>query len=550
MRGHWLAGLLAVVALLPGHPAEAADKHWDWSGFYVGGHLGSFTGTTNFSNPEGPSIFGDVVTTPGFMVGLQGGYNWLFQPQWLAGVEGTASVLAAQGHNTCFQASYTFVGSDCYSMPRQLLTLAGRLGYLPQPGSRTMFFGKAGVAWMHSDVSASPNNSGFPGFTTGGDPNVTGDPIVTSISSWGWTVGAGMEYALGPRWAASVEYDYLRLNGGSIETPQTISSNSTGHLTTMPGGGVAGISQDMHLFRLGLNYRLDGDRSKEPSDQAADETSWQPHWEFEGGARYWFSWGNFQSSNGGPTTLVSRLPYNNMEGHSGELFARLDAPFNVFVKGLIGGGGISNGNMYDEDWGLGSNLADQPTGYEVTVSGVNGSFNYFTFDVGYDLMRGADHKVGLFVGYNRYQTVMNTLGCMQLVAPDSGVCAPNIPSDVNGISEMDTWHSLRLGTSAQVVMWDRVKIDADVAFLPYVYVDGLDIHRLRNLFFPVTGTGNGVQAELMLSYRVTDALSIGLGGRYWAMWTTNANQPTQPTNFLTLSTDRYGVLAQAAYKFN
>ncbi len=535
-------------------PAAAADKNWDWSGFYFGGHLGGFTGTTTFSNPEGPSIYGDDVTTPGFMAGLQGGYNWLFRPQWLAGIEGSASLLSSQGHNTCFQSSTTFVGSDCKAMPRELVTLAGRLGYLPQPGSRTMIFGKAGVAWMHTDVSANPNNTGFPGFSLSGDPNVAGDPIVTSISLWGWTVGGGLEYALGPRWAASAEYDYVRFSGGRIETPQTISADNAGQVTTMPGGGIAGISQDMHVFRLGLNYRLDGARTDtsadDPAGTASGEHAWQPNWEFEGGARYWFSWGNFQSSNGTPTMLVSRLPYNNMEGHSGEIYARLDSPFDVFVKGLAGGGGISNGTMYDEDWGLSNQLALEPTGYEITQSGVNGSFNYFTFDVGYNVMRGADHKVGLFIGYNRYQAVMNTLGCQQLVAPDSGVCSPNISSDVNGISEIDTWHSLRLGVATDLIAWKRVKIATDIAYLPYVYVDGLDIHRLRNLYFPVTGTGQGVQAEILLSYSITQALSVGLGARYWAMWTTNASQTTDPGNFLTLSTDRYGVLVQAAYKFN
>jgi hypothetical protein len=289
-------------------------------------------------------------------------------------------------------------------------------------------------------------------------------------------------------------------------------------------------------------------------DSAADSPStgapWVAGWEFEGGARYWYSWGNFQSSNGSATSLVSRLPYNNMEGHSGELFARLDSPIGIFLKGFVGGGGISHGTMYDEDWGLGTDLAAEATGYEITQSGINGSFNYMTADIGYNIMRGPDHKVGLFVGYNRYQVVMNTLGCAQMVAPGSGVCFPNIPSNVNAISEIDTWQSLRVGGSAEVQLTDRLKVGADIAYLPYVHVDGLDIHRLRDLYFPVTGTGNGVQAEIMLSYRLFDAVSLGIGGRYWAMWTTSARQVDAPTNIMTLSADRYGMFVQASYKFN
>jgi opacity protein-like surface antigen len=538
-----------LLALLFNGPALAADPTWNWSGFYLGGHAGGFTGTTNFSNPLGPSIFGDDVTTPGFLAGLQLGYNQQLAPQWVAGAELNGSILSSQGQNTCLQPSITLVGANCRSLPREIATLTGRLGYLLEPNGRTMIFGRGGVAWMRTQIDVNPNSSGSSGFTLTGDPNETGEPLTQSLGVWGWTVGAGVEYAIAPKWSLNLSYDYLRFNGFSVGTPQTVEIASSGNVTTVPGGNVSNGTQSLHIARIGLNYHWGGmARASEPAD--SPQVAWVPGWEFEGGARYWYSWGNFQSSNGGPNSLVSRLPYNNMEGHSGELFARLDSPFGVFVKALAGGGGISHGTMYDEDWGLDNQLAAEPTGYEITVSGINGSFNYFTGDIGYNVLRGPDHKVGLFVGYNRYQTVMNTLGCAQMVAPGSGVCFPNIPSNVNAISEIDTWHSLRVGASAELQLADRLKVSADIAYLPYVRVDGLDNHRLRDLYFPATGTGNGVQGEIMLSYRVFDAASIGIGGRYWSMWTTNAYQTDQPSNVMSLSTDRYGVIVQASYKFN
>jgi len=48
---------------------------------------------------------------------------------------------------------------------------------------------------------------------------------------------------------------------------------------------------------------------------------------------------------------------------------------------------------------------------------------------------------------------------------------------------------------------------------------------------------------------VTDALSLGLGARYWAMWTTNAVQTDLATNLFTINTERYGLFAQASWKF-
>ena len=63
-------------ALMPGTLAVATDlplppplPTWTWSGFYVGGQIGAFGGTSTFSDPYGPSVFGDKVNTSGFLAG-------------------------------------------------------------------------------------------------------------------------------------------------------------------------------------------------------------------------------------------------------------------------------------------------------------------------------------------------------------------------------------------------------------------------------------------------------------------------------------------------
>jgi hypothetical protein len=38
-----------------------------------------------------------------------------------------------------------------------------------------------------------------------------------------------------------------------------------------------------------------------------------------------------------PTLNISRLTWDNLTGNSGELFARIDSPWNIFVKGFVGG---------------------------------------------------------------------------------------------------------------------------------------------------------------------------------------------------------------------
>jgi opacity protein-like surface antigen/outer membrane protease len=554
MHQAFKAGVGVCVALIWCGPAGAVDGPVDWSGFYLGAHVGAFTGTSAFSNPAGSSLYGDAVTTPGFAGGLQAGYNWLAAPQWVLGVEAEGSILSAQGNNTCLQSTPNIIGSNCKATPRETLTFAGRVGYLPSPGGRTMLFAKGGGAWLRSDLSVNPNNAfgpigGFTGALTG-DPAVQNAPSTQSASTWGWTVGAGVEYALAANWSLKMEYDYLRFANATVNTPATISVTPGGAVTGIPGMGATSVAQDLHFVKLGLNYRWGGASRPTSGDGPADSAAAQalsPGWEFELGGRYWYSWAKYQGANGAThDVLVSRLTYDHMPGHSGEVFGRLDSPFNVFAKGFVGGGVISGGTMVDEDWGHGG---AEPESYSNTQSGLSGSFSYLTADLGYNLLRAPDHKVGAFVGYNRYQISMDAHGCAQTV-PIAGTCSPAIPSDVNGISETDTWHSLRVGVSGEARVTERLRVTGDIAYLPYTWVQALDTHWLRGpLYFPVQGNGQGVQAELFLSYQATEALSIGIGGRYWAMWTTNAYQTDNAGNAFTINTERYGVLVQASWKF-
>lgn len=537
----------SAAALLASAQALAADPS-PWTGFYLGGHVGMLTGSAHFSDPAGATLYGNDVTTPGFAGGLQGGYNWQLDSRWVTGVEAAGSILSTQGNNTCLQSSAFVIASNCKSTPREVATFTGRLGYLTEPNGRTMIFGRGGAAWMRGDYSANPNNSDFPAaVTTTGDPVEQGHPSTMSASTWGWTIGAGVEHALSPRWSVVASYDYLRFGGASLTTPQTISAAPDGTVTSVPGGGSSAITQDMHLVKLGLNYRWGGPRAATAEESPPPPEAWAPGWEFDVGTRYWYSFGKYQGANGQPNILISRLTYDHMTGHSGEVFARLDSPFNVFIKGMIGAGGLSGGTMVDEDWGLDN--AGAPESYSNTTSHATGTLNYLTADIGFNVLRGSDHKVGLFVGYNRYQTAIDTYGCSQMVETASS-CNPTIANDVKIISEFDTWHSVRTGVSAEVQLWDRLKLGGEVAYLPYVFVDALDQHRLTGGNFPVQGTGNGVQAELVLSYRVTDALSFGIGGRYWSMWTNQAEQTNGPVNVFVINTERYGMFLQASYKFD
>ena len=112
---------------------------------------------------------------------------------------------------------------------------------------------------------------------------------------------------------------------------------------------------------------------------------------------------------------------------------------------------------------------------------------------------------------------------------------------------------------------DRLKISGEAAYLPYLTFNGLDNHFLGNTgilatvagiprTFPETSNGGtGVQLEALASYDLTPRLSIGVGARYWAMWTTNGSYTlagVTPPNSFRGAVEQAGAFLQAAYKFN
>ncbi len=72
---------------------------------------------------------------------------------------------------------------------------------------------------------------------------------------------------------------------------------------------------------------------------------------------------------------------------------------------------------------------------------------------------------------------------------------------------------------------------------------------------PESGSAQGVQLETSLTYDFTRTLSLGVGGRYWAMWTddaasTNIFGTSCPCQTLPSKAERGGMFVQGSYKFN
>jgi hypothetical protein len=257
--------------------------------------------------------------------------------------------------------------------------------------------------------------------------------------------------------------------------------------------------------------------------------------------------------------LVSRLTYYNLSIFSAEAYGRFDLNTGWFLKGIIGGGGFRNGKLTDEDF---------PPGivpYSATLSVLSDSFPlYGTIDVGYNVFRGPDFRVGAFVGYNYMRDYVSANGCDQ-VAANPFICGLfPVPGRFKVITQDNNWPSLRVGLNGEADITDRLKLTLDAAILPAVWLGGTDSHWLRistlagdfNGPIPEDGRGWGYQLEGVLSYRVTDQLSVGIGGRYWHMQTTgNTHFENHINGFVAFPqpvdwrTDKYGVFVQTGLKF-
>jgi outer membrane immunogenic protein len=179
---------------------------YDWSGFYVGGHVGGAWTNQSWVNTANTTLFGDLGPGQGFRQrnsgvfgGGQIGYNWQAN-NFVFGLEGTISGLdnKASVLNTVFGA-----GDDRFDWRTNwMATITGRLGVTY---TNNLFYVKGGYAGANNRLSV--NDVTLPVFGSG------------SQTQWhnGWTVGAGWEYGITQNWIVGLEYDYAAFENKSYQ---------------------------------------------------------------------------------------------------------------------------------------------------------------------------------------------------------------------------------------------------------------------------------------------------------------------------------------------
>ncbi len=251
----------------------------------------------------------------GLIGGYQVGYNRELANRVVLGVEADSTFTSPLDHSAFarmppvpFNSTIDYVG-----------TVRGRIGYA---FDRVMPYVTGGFAWGHAHVDINDGSGATVGRT-----------------QFGWTAGAGVEFAVSGNWSAKLEYEYVDLNRQQYDLSNFL----------LPG---VVIDPRIHLLKFGLNYHL-GDTPWNPTPRAPllpESDVWNVH------AQTTFlpqGYPSFHSPYAGPNSLpggaqlqstwttTAFLGMRLWQG--GEIYFDPELAQGFGLNGTLGLGGFSNG---------------------------------------------------------------------------------------------------------------------------------------------------------------------------------------------------------------
>jgi len=254
----------AVAADLPfKSPQSTAAPVPNWTGFYVGLNAGG-----TLARSGDPSTSASCLAAPGFATpyfgcpdalavaaggtgsmskaafigGAQAGYNWQVNAVVLGGEADFDSFhvrLSRTGSGVLPTLGGPFAITTSASTD-WLFTARGRIGWA---FDNLLLYGTGGLAETYLNASNSYTDAGL----GGGGPGA--GAWNASATKFGWTAGAGLEWALKRNWSVKAEYLFVKF--GSINASGVV-VNSGGY------GSAISTSTDLtaNIARAGVNYKF------------------------------------------------------------------------------------------------------------------------------------------------------------------------------------------------------------------------------------------------------------------------------------------------------
>ena len=246
-------------------PPMAAPPVWNWTGFYIGGNVGgAWNDTRDDVFPTGCFLTsvtcgGGAVLNPlrsdsvrlngsGVTAGGQAGYNWQ-RDRFVGGIEGDINYLGINdGSSINRPVALPLVGNFIHSETEKLEwfgTLRGRAGITVTPSF--LLYGTGGLAFGGVKSASAVS------FTTTAD-TYAGTLDDTRV---GWTVGAGGEWMVAPKWSIKAEYLYVDLGKASYTQACTNLPVCGSPPQVAPGASYqTDLRVHENIVRIGLNYHF------------------------------------------------------------------------------------------------------------------------------------------------------------------------------------------------------------------------------------------------------------------------------------------------------
>jgi outer membrane immunogenic protein len=271
--------------------APAPPPAYSWTGFYAGLDVGygwkdptaTFTpndiggavglGATSGVGLGPTAVSGVSFTNRGVFGGVEAGYNWQFNPNWVAGLEADFSWSDILGQATVgfpIGGGGTAIvpGTAAITASEQILwfgTVRPRLGWLAT--SNLLVYGTGGLAYGRVSQSVyhvlnSPGGGAGVGYPVDGSTIqcLNGSTCFQGTSTRtvaGWTAGAGAEARVpGTNASFKAEYIYVNLGGSN-----TFNVPNPPNFVAPPGFHHGSFNAtfsgtDFHTVRIGLNWKL------------------------------------------------------------------------------------------------------------------------------------------------------------------------------------------------------------------------------------------------------------------------------------------------------
>jgi outer membrane immunogenic protein len=198
---------------------------FSWTGFYVGADVGYWTSSTNLLLPA-LALSNGSPKPNGIALGGHLGYRYQFANNFVLGAEAD---LAWLGNKTAYAALAGFAPASWALRATWNSSIRATAGISVD---RALFYVTGGVSFLGINGCGVDN----PAVST-----ACRNGTQFSGTRTGWTLGAGVDYAVTTNVSVRGEYLYANYGTRSYVTPGS-------------AGGITSAKVETHTVRLGLNY--------------------------------------------------------------------------------------------------------------------------------------------------------------------------------------------------------------------------------------------------------------------------------------------------------